>query len=117
MSYTPNFWYTYELLIYNLQQFCLSLLINNLSSIHINITIILFFAGVITSLNPCFLSAIPLSLSYINSYKLNSINKNLFIFGLFTSLFLLIFLGVLLKLILYLVNIPYLSYLLLVLIS
>nr|QCI04021.1 Thiol:disulfide interchange protein [Antithamnionella ternifolia] len=81
--------------------------------------ICIFILGILTSLTPCFLSSIPLVISYSNSINLNSINKNLIILGSFSSLIGLTCLVYLFnyKSNLVLVNIPILSSLIFIIIS
>lgn len=71
--------------LYYLQQkiyLFLSFHINNFTPI---IFIILFIGGLLTSLNPCLLSILPITLSYVFGQKSYKINQNIFILGILTS--------------------------------
>nr|QCI06981.1 Thiol:disulfide interchange protein [Haraldiophyllum bonnemaisonii] len=57
----------YEVLLYTIQQ-TISSIISLQSNIFSPLTIILIFlSGLLTSLNPCFISVLPLSVSYITT--------------------------------------------------
>nr|YP_009295876.1 cytochrome c biogenesis protein transmembrane region [Schimmelmannia schousboei]AOM64811.1 cytochrome c biogenesis protein transmembrane region [Schimmelmannia schousboei] len=60
------------------------------------ILILLLISGFCTSINPCFLSTLPLTLSYINTQSSRTINKKLIIFGLMNSSIITILMAVLL---------------------
>lgn len=81
-----NFLYSFETILYELQQKVTFLLMSTTSSLQLNTCLLFIFAGILTILNPCFLSLFPLSISYFNTYT-KQIDKNIFIFGLITSIF------------------------------
>ena len=75
--------------------------------------LILFIAGIVTSLNPCMLSIIPLSISYLTSTSSNNYNKLYFFLGLLTSFLLFFFFSITLNKKYFIVShvFPILSYL------
>lgn len=85
MLYINNILSFFDIELYYLQQkIYLSL------SFHINhftptIFILLFVGGLLTSLNPCFVSLLPITFSYIFGKKSQQINQNIFILGILTS--------------------------------
>nr|UAD87108.1 thiol:disulfide interchange protein [Gracilaria pacifica] len=78
---------------YNIEQHLYNILASQINSFHPTIFIFLIISGLLTSFNPCFLSTIPISLSYIYGEKLTSNNKTIFMFGILSStiLFIIIF--------------------------
>ena len=79
-----------ETKFYYLEQYISNLLSLELSKLTPITLLILVISGLFTSLNPCFISLIPLGISSISNKK-NNFNQNfLFIFGLICSLFILI---------------------------
>nr|YP_009295197.1 hypothetical protein BI108_pgp006 [Dasya binghamiae]AOH77209.1 hypothetical protein [Dasya binghamiae] len=119
MLYSFNFWHQYEFLLYNLQQNILSVLFIKINTLSPLVIFLLLFTGILTSITPCFLSIIPLSISYININKKNYIYKNIFILGILTSLFLVICITAFINYnyITYIARIPFLSFFILILIS
>nr|QCI05606.1 Thiol:disulfide interchange protein [Cryptopleura ramosa] len=114
-----NFYDHYEVILYNLQHKIYYLLFSEVSSFNFVIFILIFFSGILTSLTPCFMSILPLSISYINiDYKYN-INKNIFILGLITSLLVILLLAnfISYQYYSYIIKIPLLSSLILILLS
>nr|QCI09039.1 Thiol:disulfide interchange protein [Inkyuleea mariana] len=98
--------------------------ISYLLSLQINIFtplvfILLFSAGILTSVNPCFISIIPLSLSYISSTNTANFDKNFFISGLINSFVILILITNFIssKYVLFKIAIPILSSLLMILVA
>jgi len=80
--------------LYQLQQFANELVNNQLHQVSIFSVLIIFFTGLITSLTPCMLSMLPLTVAYIGGYenkgKLASFTQSAyFAFGLATTLALL----------------------------
>lgn len=75
----------FEIVLYNLHHRIAFLLLEITNSFEIKTFFLFFLAGLLTVLNPCFISIIPLSVSYLNSYK-QQIYKNIFVFGLVTSM-------------------------------
>lgn len=109
----------YEVCLYQLQHniyTLLSLQINQFTPI---IVLLIFLVGVLTSLTPCFISILPLSISYINTHKKYSINKTIFLVGLVNSLLLILFLenSISYKYSIYINSIPLISSFILILIS
>lgn len=83
-----------ELFSYSLQQSVCNMINLNSSSNEILTFIFIFIAGLITVLNPCFISILPISISYLNIIDLknrHSINKNFFIIGICSSFVAVIF--------------------------
>lgn len=74
----------YEFLIYSLQSVMYDFLYQTMNNWNWSVLLILFLSGIFTSLTPCLLSVIPLSIAYINSNNYRS-HKNFFILGLNTS--------------------------------
>lgn len=118
MLLNMNFLYSFEAAIYSLQQKIIFLLINEMNSFKLSTCLLFFSAGIFTIFNPCFISLFPLSISYINSYK-KSMDKNTFIAGLITSLFVIIFIINLISYnsFIYIIRIPYLSFIIIILLS
>lgn len=108
----------FEIVSYNLQHKIAVLLLEITSSFQINTFFLFFFVGVITIFNPCFISIIPLSISYLNSYQQN-IYKKVLILGLVSSILIIILITsfVSYNSFLYLTRIPLLSLTILVILS
>lgn len=108
----------FEIVLYNLHHKIAFLLIEATSSFQIKTFFLFFFAGLLTILNPCFISIVPLSVSYLNSYK-QQIYKNIFILGLVTSILVTILVTNLISFnyFIYLIRIPLLSLVILILLS
>nr|YP_010851350.1 thiol:disulfide interchange protein [Echinothamnion hookeri]WGH14347.1 thiol:disulfide interchange protein [Echinothamnion hookeri] len=107
----------YYIFFYTLQRYLshfLFLLSNEQSII---LLIFLFMLGVITIFNPCFVSILPLALSYLNSKKSYGLNIGLFITGLLTSFMILIIFTNLVGLSFFIYKLPVFSYLILILVS
>lgn len=82
---------TLQLQLYNLQQFANSLVSSQLLHLSFVSIGIIFLAGLLTSLTPCMLSMLPLTVAYIGGYenqgRLQSfIQSSWFAFGLATTL-------------------------------
>nr|QCI04777.1 Thiol:disulfide interchange protein [Bornetia secundiflora] len=109
----------YEIYVYSLQQMLNSILITSISELTVYTALFFFIFGIITSLTPCFISIIPLSLVYISSNKKESFKKNIFILGLLSTMFLIIISINILnyKYLNYFQNIPVLSYMILLVMS
>jgi cytochrome c-type biogenesis protein len=80
--------------LYYLQQFANNLVNNQLNHLSIISLIIIFFAGLLTSLTPCMLSMLPITIGYIGGYESQGKKQALiqsiwFSFGLATTLALL----------------------------
>nr|YP_009399639.1 thiol:disulfide interchange protein [Digenea simplex]ARW69458.1 thiol:disulfide interchange protein [Digenea simplex] len=83
----------YEIITYSLYQSLYSLLFSS-SNFTNFFSICLFFSlGLITILTPCFISIIPLVLSYANYTNQQKFNKILFLCGLLNSFFLMLILS------------------------
>lgn len=97
--------YNFDTTIYYLQQSLSLLIYSQLQSSSAWTFIVLFIGGIITSLNPCLLSILPITISYINADQYKKTSKFSFLAGLLTS-FLSIILFVLLlnKQYIYVVN-------------
>nr|YP_009398383.1 thiol:disulfide interchange protein [Lophocladia kuetzingii]ARW67569.1 thiol:disulfide interchange protein [Lophocladia kuetzingii] len=75
----------YEIYLYLLQQQLSQLLVQPSQYSYFFTFIIFLFFGFLTICSPCFLSIIPLVISYINSQVNQNFNKILFILGLISS--------------------------------
>nr|QCI05289.1 Thiol:disulfide interchange protein [Compsothamnion thuyoides] len=82
-----NLYDIYEVYFYILQQNLYRLLILNISQFNIYVCILMFLFGLITSLSPCFLSIMPLSIAYMNSSKYSKKNNLLFTLGIANTIF------------------------------
>ncbi|MFB2772595.1 cytochrome c biogenesis protein CcdA [Pelatocladus sp. BLCC-F211] len=76
---------------YELEQFANSLVSNQLTHLSLFSVGIIFFAGLITSLTPCMLSMLPITVGYIGGYEAKSrlqsaAQSTWFAFGLATTL-------------------------------
>nr|YP_010195649.1 thiol:disulfide interchange protein [Crassiphycus birdiae]UAD83046.1 thiol:disulfide interchange protein [Crassiphycus birdiae] len=71
---------------YQIEQKLFTVLTSQINHAYPIIFILLIFSGLLTSFNPCLLSIIPTSLSYIYGEKLTNKNKNIFILGIFSSI-------------------------------
>ena len=78
-----------EVLFYSLQQNLFQVISYELNHFKINIFMLLFTAGIFTSINPCLISIIPISIYHTAESK----NKNKFILGLFSSIIAIIMLA------------------------
>nr|YP_009295570.1 cytochrome c biogenesis protein transmembrane region [Mastocarpus papillatus]AOL58054.1 cytochrome c biogenesis protein transmembrane region [Mastocarpus papillatus] len=77
-----NFVSTIEIQVYYIQQVIYPFLSSELDNTKIYTFIFLFISGLLTSLNPCFISITPIIISYINDNQ----QKYIFIIGLFSSM-------------------------------
>ncbi len=108
-----------EIFFYSLQNKLYYLLSINVYNFNLYILLLFFILGIITSLNPCFLSILPIMIAYIKSSQ-NLKNSNLiFILGLITTL---LFTSILInilntKYMHYLYNIPILASIILLFVS
>nr|YP_010196060.1 thiol:disulfide interchange protein [Gracilaria caudata]UAD83457.1 thiol:disulfide interchange protein [Gracilaria caudata] len=71
---------------YQIEQNLFTVLTSQINNAHPIIFILLIFGGLFTSFNPCLLSIIPTSLSYIYGEKLTNKNKQIFILGILSSI-------------------------------
>lgn len=90
MSNISSFYFQYEMFSYYCQQEVCNIINLNISSSGILSYLFIFISGLITALNPCFLSTLPLSLSYLSIKKLEKEDRLFFILGIFTSFILLL---------------------------
>nr|YP_009392814.1 thiol:disulfide interchange protein [Caloglossa intermedia]ARW61376.1 thiol:disulfide interchange protein [Caloglossa intermedia] len=113
-----NFLSYFETALYNLQHRIAFLLLQKTDIFQANIFFLFFFAGIITVLNPCFVSIIPIGISYLNNYRLQ-VYKNIFALGLITSILvtILIISFFSYNYFLYLTHIPFLSLTVLIVLS
>nr|YP_009393240.1 thiol:disulfide interchange protein [Symphyocladiella dendroidea]ARW61802.1 thiol:disulfide interchange protein [Symphyocladiella dendroidea] len=107
----------YYIFFYALQQKLYSLLFVSSNQQSFLLAILLFFLGLITVFTPCFLSLLPLVLSYINSKKNYGLNISLFITGLLTSFFILILCTNLVSFSFFIDKLPVFSYLILIVVA
>nr|QCI07624.1 Thiol:disulfide interchange protein [Nitophyllum punctatum] len=113
------FYNNFEIFTYGIEQNIAYLLSLNIKFFSPTILILLLLSGILTSMNPCLISILPISMSYINSRKLVGASKILFVIGLFTSISLvIIFIRFLsLQYFLYFINIPLISFCVLLILS
>nr|YP_010197087.1 thiol:disulfide interchange protein [Crassiphycus crassissimus]UAD84891.1 thiol:disulfide interchange protein [Crassiphycus crassissimus]UAD85095.1 thiol:disulfide interchange protein [Crassiphycus crassissimus] len=71
---------------YQIEQKLLTVLTSQINHAYPIVFILLIFSGLLTSFNPCLLSIIPTSLSYIYGEKLTNKNKRIFILGILSSI-------------------------------
>nr|YP_010199096.1 thiol:disulfide interchange protein [Crassiphycus usneoides]UAD88545.1 thiol:disulfide interchange protein [Crassiphycus usneoides] len=71
---------------YQIEQKLFTVLTSQINHAYPIIFILLIFSGLLTSFNPCLLSIIPTSLSYIYGEKLTNKNKSIFILGILSSI-------------------------------
>nr|YP_009739006.1 cytochrome c biogenesis protein transmembrane region [Palmaria decipiens]QIC19445.1 cytochrome c biogenesis protein transmembrane region [Palmaria decipiens] len=77
---------TVELYIFFVQQSLNQLVSQQINSVTIISSVIIFTGGVLTSFNPCMLSTLPLTLAYLSQHKASSLYYLNFITGLMLSL-------------------------------
>jgi cytochrome c-type biogenesis protein len=80
-----------ETRLYELEQFANTLVANQLTHISVVSIVIIFAAGLLTSLTPCMLSMLPITIGYIGGYEAKSrlqaaAQSTWFAFGLATTL-------------------------------
>nr|YP_010619400.1 Thiol:disulfi de interchange protein [Xiphosiphonia pinnulata]WAX03413.1 Thiol:disulfi de interchange protein [Xiphosiphonia pinnulata] len=112
-----DFFDSYYAFFYVLQKQLSFLLFVSSNEQGILFAMLLFFLGLITVFTPCFLSLLPLALSYINSKKNYGLNISLFITGLLTSFLILIVCTNFVGFSFFIYKLPVLSYLILILVS
>lgn len=104
MSQTLNF---INLQLYYLEQYVNTAIIYNLHNITVFMFILLFISGILTSVNPCMISILPLTASYISYENNNSYKKLFFILGIISSFIIILMFTALLQAIN--INIPNIS--------
>ena len=82
---------TLQTQLYQLEQFANSLVSNQLTHLSLLSVVIIFLAGLITSLTPCMLSMLPITIGYIGGYEAKSriqaaAHSSWFALGLATTL-------------------------------
>nr|YP_009732223.1 thiol:disulfide interchange protein [Gracilaria spinulosa]QHS70705.1 thiol:disulfide interchange protein [Gracilaria spinulosa] len=82
---TLHFLNTINYNIYIIEQSLYNILTSQINNAHPIIFILLVISGLLTSLNPCLLSIVPTSLSYIYTKKLTNSRQTMFIFGILSS--------------------------------
>nr|WGH13755.1 thiol:disulfide interchange protein [Lophurella pseudocorticata] len=107
----------YYIFFYTLQSYLSNFLFILGNEQSILLLIFLFMLGVVTILNPCFISILPLALSYLNSKNSYSLDVGLFVSGLLTSFITLITLTNLVGLSFFIHKLPMFSYLILIIVS
>nr|YP_010619207.1 Thiol:disulfi de interchange protein [Amplisiphonia pacifica]WAX03220.1 Thiol:disulfi de interchange protein [Amplisiphonia pacifica] len=112
-----DFFDNYYIFFYTLQKQLSYLLFVSSNEQVILLSMLLFFFGLITIFTPCFLSLLPLALSYIHSKKNYGLNVIVFIAGLLTSFVSLIAFTNLFSFSIFIYNVPLFSYLILMLVS
>ena len=86
-----------NLQLYYLEQYLNTAVIYNLHHITVFIFILLFISGILTSMNPCMISMLPITASYINYQNKNHYKKSFFILGIISSFMIIIMLTSLLE--------------------
>ena len=71
--------------LYYIEQNIYELVAYELKNANMLIFILIFISGIITSINPCTLSLLPITTSYIHSSKNKHYKKNMFIVGMISS--------------------------------
>nr|WGH12963.1 thiol:disulfide interchange protein [Echinothamnion sp.] len=112
-----DFFDKYYSLLYSLQLHLSYLLFKFNDEQNIFFLILIFLFGLLTVFTPCFISILPLALSYLNSNKNYSLNMSLFIAGLLTSFIGLITLSNLVGFSVFTYKLPTLSDLILVIVA
>nr|YP_009509185.1 thiol:disulfide interchange protein [Gracilaria vermiculophylla]AXI96835.1 thiol:disulfide interchange protein [Gracilaria vermiculophylla]QXU75049.1 thiol:disulfide interchange protein [Gracilaria vermiculophylla]WDZ67942.1 thiol:disulfide interchange protein [Gracilaria vermiculophylla] len=74
-----------EYQLYYIEQKLYNLIGLQIDSANPTIFLLLILSGLLTSMNPCLISIIPISISYIYTEKLENKNKQIFILGILTS--------------------------------
>nr|YP_010195855.1 thiol:disulfide interchange protein [Gracilaria bursa-pastoris]UAD83252.1 thiol:disulfide interchange protein [Gracilaria bursa-pastoris] len=82
---TLHFLNTVNYNTYIIEQNLYNILTSQINSAYPIVFILLIISGLLTSLNPCLLSMIPASWSYIYAKKLTNNNQKIFIFGILSS--------------------------------
>nr|YP_009732486.1 thiol:disulfide interchange protein [Gracilaria textorii]QHS70907.1 thiol:disulfide interchange protein [Gracilaria textorii] len=82
---TLHFLNTINYNIYIIEQNLYNILTSQINNAHPIIFILLVTSGLLTSLNPCLISIIPTSLSYMYAKKLTNNSQKMFIFGILSS--------------------------------
>nr|ARW60534.1 thiol:disulfide interchange protein [Polysiphonia sp.] len=108
---------TYYIAIYRIQQYLSSYFFGLSTSQSIFTSIFLFFLGFITLFTPCFISLLPLALSYVNSKSNYNFNILLFVIGLLTSFAFFIISTNLVSLSFFVYKLPIFSYCILLLVA
>nr|ARW63654.1 thiol:disulfide interchange protein [Chondria sp. (in: red algae)] len=85
MIYLHNLFDQYQIFVYLSYQSIYKLFFLNYSDINFLLFIILLILGCLTILTPCFVSLLPVVLTYIYSNQSYNFNKYLFVLGVMTS--------------------------------
>nr|YP_063533.1 thiol:disulfide interchange protein [Gracilaria tenuistipitata var. liui]AAT79608.1 thiol:disulfide interchange protein [Gracilaria tenuistipitata var. liui] len=85
---TTDFLHILDYQFYHLEQNIYNILGSQINSANPTVFMILILSGLLTSMNPCLISIIPISISYIYAEKLTDKNKQIFVLGILTSTFL-----------------------------
>nr|ARW69249.1 thiol:disulfide interchange protein [Polysiphonia sp.] len=80
-----DFFYNYYFVTYTIQQYLYSYVFSLGVSQSIVLSLILLFFGMLTVFTPCFVSILPLALSYFNSQSTCRFNLLMFVIGLMTN--------------------------------
>lgn len=107
----------YEMLIYDLYQKLYIFIDLQTYSFSVMVAVSLMLFGLLTSFTPCFISLLPLTMSYVGSKYKSYINKNCFVLGFIGSFLLMIFLSHFVSFYSFFKKIPLLSSFFLLLIS
>lgn len=79
-----------NLQLYYLEQHMHIAFIHNMDNITISLFILLFISGILTSMNPCMISVLPLTISYMNYQRNNYYRTSFFILGITNSFIIII---------------------------
>ena len=117
MIFLNNLLDQYQILIYLFYQNFYKVIFTNYHSISFLFFIVMTILGSVTIITPCFISMFPMLLSYIYSTENIEFNKYLFIFGILSSIFFLLFFSNFINIYFIYQQLPVLSSFILILIS
>nr|YP_009393853.1 thiol:disulfide interchange protein [Polysiphonia sertularioides]ARW62415.1 thiol:disulfide interchange protein [Polysiphonia sertularioides] len=84
---------SYYIFFYYIQYYLSNIMISYASSSVIFLLLIFFFIGFITIFTPCFISLVPIAMSYFSNNNKSTKDISLFLFGLITNLIIFIYVG------------------------
>lgn len=117
MAYLNKFFDKYQIFSYILYEYIYKFVFANYNNINLLFFIILLILGFLTVLTPCFISIVPILLTYIYSDDSYDFNRYLFVSGVITSVLAILFLGNFINLYPIYNRLPIVSSILLMLIS
>nr|ARW64078.1 thiol:disulfide interchange protein [Chondria sp. (in: red algae)] len=117
MIFLNNLLDQYQILIYLFYQNFYKVIFTNYHNINFFFFVVVTILGSFTVITPCFISMFPMLLSYIYSTESTKFNQYLFIFGIMSSIFCLLFFSNFINIYFIYQQIPILSSFILILIS